>query len=305
MVQHGPAGERQWTMGSGTRSLVEWVAMRIHNPRRWFYSTSLLAALAVCSATPRIHAQTPPAQNPLPPAPDWAQPGSATHKQVPPPAGFHRPSTNFDTPIGIFDGQSDVGSALAPGSASYDAATGQYTIHSAGYNIWYSRDEFRFLWKRMSGDVSLAADISFPDPKGYGDRKAVLMIRQSLDDNSKTAMVALHGAGLVHLAWRLESDASLEDIGFRMSRSGGPDAGEPFSNGTINAKRIGIEKRGDEFVLFVSLDGEPMHQFGPPIKLHMDAPFYVGIGFCSHLPETVDTGVLSNVVLVNKAGKVR
>ena len=90
-----------------------------------------------------------------------------------------------------------------------------------------------------------------------------------------------------------------------MSRSGGPDAGEPFSNGTIDAKRIGIEKRGDEFVLFVSLDGEPMHQFGPPIKLHMDAPFYVGIGFCSHLPETVDTGMLSNVVLVNKAGKVK
>jgi len=279
--------------------------MRIHSSRRWFYSASLLAALAVCSAAPGIHAQTPPAQNPLPPVPDWAQPGSATHQQVPPPANFHRPSTNFNTPIGIFDGQSDVGSALAPGSASYDAATGQYTINSAGYNIWYSRDELRFLWKRMSGDVSLAADISFPNPKGYGDRKAVLMIRQSLDDDSKVAMVALHGAGLVHLAWRSERDASLEDIGFRMNRSGGPDAVAPFSNGTINARRIGIEKRGDEFVLFVSLDGEPMHQFGPPIKLHLDGPFYVGIGFCSHLPVTVDTGVLSNVLLENAAGKVR
>ena len=74
---------------------------------------------------------------------------------------------------------------------------------------------------------------------------------------------------------------------------------------TISAKRIGIEKRGDEFALWVSLDGEPMHQFGPPIKLHFDAPFYVGIGFCSHLPETVDTAVLSNVVLENEAGKVR
>ena len=83
---------------------------------------------------------------------------------------------------------------LVPGSASYDAATGQYTINSAGYNVWYTRDEFRFLWKRMSGDVSLAADINFPDPKGYGDRKAVLMIRQSLDDDSKAAMVAEHGA---------------------------------------------------------------------------------------------------------------
>ena len=51
-----------------------------------------------------------------------------------------------------------------PGSASYDPATKQYTVSSAGYNIWYQRDEFRFLWKKMSGDVSLAADASFPIP---------------------------------------------------------------------------------------------------------------------------------------------
>ncbi len=55
------------------------------------------------------------------------------------------------------------------------------------------RDEFRYLWKKMSGDVSLAADITFPDPNGYGDRKAVLIIRQDLDDDSKEAFVALHG----------------------------------------------------------------------------------------------------------------
>jgi hypothetical protein len=30
----------------------------------------------------------------------------------------------------------------------------------------------------------------------------------------------------------------------------------------------------------------------------------VGIGFCSHLPATVDTAVVSDVVLKNEAGKV-
>jgi len=55
----------------------------------------------------------------------------------------------------------------------------------------------------------------------------------------------------------------------------------------------------------LSLDGEPMHQFGAPIKLHFDAPFYVGIGFCSHQPATLDTAVLGDVVLENAAGKVR
>ena len=291
-------------MGSGRRGLLKWVAMRILALCRLFDSTLLFATLAASSAAFPLHAQAPPS-NPLPPIPDWALPGSATHQQVAPPADFHRPSTNFDAPIGIFDGQSDVGSALVPGSASYDAATGQYTIHSAGYNVWYTRDEFRFLWKKMSGDVSLAADINFPDPNGYGDRKVVLMIRQSLDDDSKAAMVAEHGAGMVHLAWRPEKDTRVTDMEFRIGGRGRPGGASPDSLVTISPKRIGIEKRGDEFSIWMSLDGEPMHQFGPPIKLHLDAPFYVGIGFCSHQPVTVDTAVLGNVVLENKAGKVR
>ena len=240
-----------------------------------------------------------------PQAPDWAQPGSATHKQVAPPPDFHRPSVNFDTPIGIFTGQSDIGGPLVPGSASFDPAADAYTIRSAGYNIWYTRDEFRFLWKKMSGDVSLAADIAYPDPNGYGDRKAVLVIRQSLDDDAKEAVVALHGLGMVHLAQRREPDTRMTDMEYRVGGRGIPGGASPDSFVTVIAKRIGIEKRGDDFQLWVSLEGEPMHAFGPPIHLHMDAPFYVGIGFCSHLPTTVDTAVLSHVVLENRAGEVR
>jgi hypothetical protein len=91
---------------------------------------------------------------------------------------------------------------------------------------------------------------------------------------------------------------------FRMGGRGRPGGQSPDSLVPIIARRIGIEKHGDEFALFVSLEGEPMHQFGPPIKLHLDGPFYAGIGFCSHLPETVDAAVLSNVVLENSAGRV-
>ncbi len=80
--------------------------------------------------------------------------------------------------------------------------------------------------------------------------------------------------------------------------------GSPDSLVPVFAQRIGIEKQGDSFALFVSLEGEPMHPFGPPIRLHIDGPFYAGIGFCSHLPDESDTAVLSNVVLENSAGKV-
>src|ERR1700761_2139150 len=195
-----------------------------------------------------------PAQTPV--VPDWAQPGSPTHQQVAPPADFHRPPTNFNTPAGVFTGQSDIGSAVVPGSANYDPATRQYTINSAGYNIWYTRDEFRYLWKKMSGDLSLAGDVSFPNPNGYGDRKVVLVIRQDLSDDAKEVMIGQHGAGMIHLAWRAEKGAMIKDMQYRF--------GGQLKD--VKAKRIGIEKQGDSVAIFVSLQGEPLHQFGPPVQ---------------------------------------
>ena len=249
---------------------------------------SALLSLLLAATPLLLPAQTPE-------APAWAEPGSATHVQVPPPAGFHRPARNLAAPMGLFEGQSDIGGALVPGGAAYDAGTGTYTITSAGYNIWYTRDEFRFLWRRLSGDVSIAADVSFPNAKGYGDRKAVLVIRQDLDDDSREAMAAQHGAGLIHLAFRPDKGANISEA-YRIQA--GPPAG-------AFPRRIGIEKRGDSFALYISLAGEPMHQAGPPVVLHVEGPFYAGIGFCSHLPVTSDAAALTNVVLENTAGRVR
>lgn len=246
----------------------------------------LILLLAVFALSQMVIAQTTSSKVEVP---DWALPGSATHQQVPPPANFHRDTRTDNKPIGIFSGQSDIGAALVPGSSSYNSSTGQYTINSAGYNVWYTRDEFRYLWKKMSGDVSLAADINFPDKEGYFDRKAVLVIRQSLEDDSKEAMVALHGGGLIHLAYR-------------------PDKGESMKEMRVEPKgalRLGIEKTGDDFTIYLSQTGEPMKKYGQPLHLHLDGPFYVGIGFCSHIPDKVDATVLSNVLLENAAAKMK
>jgi hypothetical protein len=263
-------------------------SIRINNP----VLSILLITLLFLAVSFRSSAQSAPAKVEVP---DWALPGSSTHTQVPPPAGFHRAPRTNNTPIGIFTGQSDVGAALVPGSSSYNASSKQYTIVSAGYNVWYQRDEFRYLWVKMSGDVSLAADIDFPNTAGYGDRKGFVIIRQSLDDDSKEAVVALHGGGLLHMAWRAEKGNLMTEIRIN-NRKGLPDLV------TGHVGRIGIQKHGDSFALFVSADGEPMRQAGEAIQLHLDQPFYVGIGFCSHLPAQTDTAVFSKVFLENKAG---
>jgi hypothetical protein len=249
-----------------------------------------------------LHAQTPGAAGAAPAhpeasaqaPPDWAQPGSPTHKQIPPPQGFHRPTVTFNTPIGFFTGQSDIGGPLVPAKASYDAGAKQYTINSAGYNIWYQRDEFRYLWIKMSGDVSLSADVTL-DPNGFADHFAALMIRESLDDDSRGIWAGVHSTGNVHLAQRPTTGAmAFNPVAIRLS--GALEKVQP--------KRIGIEKRGDLVALFISVAGEPMHQFGPPVTMHFNGPFYVGLGFASHMPTTLDTAVFTNVSLKSTADKL-
>src|SRR5882757_4302194 len=154
----------------------------------------LAASFAVLAVSPGLcQSLVPPPAPPGVEVPDWALPQSATHKQVPPPADFHRAPVTVNASIGQFDNQTDVGAALAPGSASYDSGAKTYTINSAGYNIWYQRDEFRYLWKKMSGDVSLAASVNWPDINDFHDRKVALVIRDSLDDDSRQIMTAQHG----------------------------------------------------------------------------------------------------------------
>jgi hypothetical protein len=259
-----------------------------------------LAACAALFIALPVFAQE--SYTPKPGTPDWAIPGSATHKQVAPPADFHRETLTLPEPLNGFT-VSEIGAPLVRGSSSF--ANGTYTVSSAGYNVWYTRDEFRYLWKLMKGDVSLAADIAFPDPSGYGDRKAVLVIRQELADDSRQVVVALHGAGMIQLAQRPEKGALTKDREFRVGGRGRPEGKSPDSLVNDIARRIGIEKRGNKFALFVSLEGEPMTQYGPPLELELEEPFYVGFGFCSHLPDVVDTATFANLLLVNKAGKVR
>jgi hypothetical protein len=260
---------------------------------------AVVVGAAVVAASPAFaQSMIPPPPPPGIAVPDWALPQSPAHKQVPPPPGFHRASVTYDKPIGIFENQTDVGGPLVPGSASFDAGT--YTITAAGYNIWYQRDEFRFLWKRMTGDVSLAASVTWPHMDDFHDRKVALVFRDSLDDDSREIVAAQHGNGMVHIAWRPEKGAQMTDIEYRA-------LSQPAAGGTetIHPTRLGIEKKGDRFQLYVSWQGEALHPEGKPVTFHSDGPLYVGIGFTSHLPATALTAKVSDVWLGNDAGLMR
>lgn len=86
--------------------------------------------------------------------------------------------------IGQFGSHADIGTVLHPGGAEYDLKTGTYTLTASGENMWFRSDAFQFVWKKVSGDVALSADISFVGQGGNPHRKAVVMLRQNLDPDS-------------------------------------------------------------------------------------------------------------------------
>jgi len=185
--------------------------------------------------------------------------------------------------LGIFDSQSDVGSVVPPGVATFDAATGVYTIRSAGANLWVSVDAFHFVWKKVSGDVSLTADVKLADagPTASPHRKALLMFRQTLDSDSLYADAAIHGSGETALQYRRNKGDTTQDIAFNI--------GAP--------QRLRLEKRGDTITLFLSAHGEPLHQVGASVKLHFDGDFYAGLGVCAHNPDAIEQATFAHVEL--------
>ena len=181
--------------------------------------------------------------------------------------------------LGIFDGQGDVGSVLHKGSVEYDAARGTYRLTGSGENMWATADAFLFVWKKVSGDVSLSADVSFPDTAGEAHKKAVLVIRQSLDADSAYADAALHGNGLTSLQSRETAGAATHEIQANVS---GP-------------KRLRITKLGKYVYMSIAGEGEELHPAGGEMPLDLQEPYYVGIGVCAHNKDAITSATFSNV----------
>lgn len=180
---------------------------------------------------------------------------------------------------GIFEGHEDVGTVIHPGSVNYDAAKQTYTVTGSGENMWFGMDDFQFAWKKMSGDVAISADIAFVGDKGNNHRKAVLMIRQSLEGNSPAVDIARHGDGLTSLQFRDEA---------------GADDHEVQSN-VVAPKRVRLEKRGDYFYAFVTGQNGKLEPAGASTKLILNGPFYIGIGVSAHDKDATESAVFSNV----------
>jgi len=180
--------------------------------------------------------------------------------------------------VGIFDNSSDVGIVARSGSAQFIRDGNEYRLTGGGANMWGQRDAFHYLWKKVSGDLSLTTRIRWIGDGKNPHRKAGWMIRQSLADDSPYADAVVHGDGLTSLQFRTTKGGTTEEIK------------SPLSAPAF----IRLERCADAFSLSVSRDGDVYQPVGS-ISVHLEDPVHVGLAVCSHDDTTTETAVFSRV----------
>lgn len=193
---------------------------------------------------------------------------------------------SYSQKVGIFEAQTDVGKVLYAGKGIYNSNTGDYLLSGSGSNIWFTSDEFHFVWKRMKGDFILRARGNFLGKGVEEHRKYGWMVRQNLDTSSTMVAATIHGNGLTSLQYRSAPHTNVEEKQFEIK---GPDV-------------VQLERRGDTFIMSVAHFGDTfVTQEISNIKFDDDV--YVGLFVCAHNKDVVENATFENVRIVVPASK--
>ena len=188
-----------------------------------------------------------------------------------------------NNPVGIFEFNEDIGNPKLKGAASYDESTQTYTIKGAGYNIWFERDEFRYLYNKIKGDFILTANFAFVGEGVDPHRKYGWMVRESNEDNAAHVTATNHSDGLTVMQWRELRGAHMRD----------PED-EIFSP-KRNYDIIQLERKGKKLIMRAAHAGEPLQKIGSHVMEYMPEEVLAGLFVSSHNPDVVEEAKVWNV----------
>jgi hypothetical protein len=186
--------------------------------------------------------------------------------------------------IGIFDGHGDVGQVHYAGSVSYDRQHEEYVISGSGRNMWGERDDFHFVWKRVSGNFVLRARARFLGKGVEEHRKIGWTIRPSLEPDGAHVTAALHGNGLMSLQFRRAPGAITEE---EKAADSLPDADAV----------IRLERRDGAYFMAVGRYGDTLVTQRLNAAVSLPDTVYVGLFVCSHNESVMERAAFSEVAL--------
>jgi dipeptidyl aminopeptidase/acylaminoacyl peptidase len=187
-------------------------------------------------------------------------------------------------PIGAFDEQSDIGAVHFPGGATYDATEQAYTLSGSGTNMWVDHDEYHFVWKKITGDFIIQAQVELTSTGGNGHRKVGIIARNSLDPRSPHVNAARHGDGLTSFQYRRTEGGTTEEKRFDLN----------------GADVIQLARHGHTFTMSAAHFGE-IYKTQTIDDVDLGETLYVGLYVCAHDNTRSESARFHNVRLIRPA----
>ncbi len=184
---------------------------------------------------------------------------------------------------------------------SADESGGMWIIRADGADIWGSADEFHYAYVPLSGDGEIVAHVISNGEGSNGWAKGGVMIRETLDQGSKHAIMAMTGGegGGIAFQGRPETDGSSWGL-----------------QGDITASLpqwVKLTREGNTITGYYSADGvewtlmtdtSPDGDMTDPIDIEMAEDVYIGLFVTSHAAGEIRTYMFDNVELVISAPAV-
>jgi hypothetical protein len=169
-------------------------------------------------------------------------------------------------------------------AAFVELAPGTIIMNGTGADIWGTSDRFRFVYKQLTGNGSITAQvISVGNTDPWA--KAGVMIRETLDPGSRHAMVILSPNNGVAFQRRLEPSGTSTNTN---------------QTGLVAPYWVRLTRNGNTFVAECSADGVNWTSVGPdPVQsqdtIAMANQVYIGLAVTSHDAAEVCGAKFSNV----------
>jgi len=172
-------------------------------------------------------------------------------------------------------------SGLAPDF--FEAADGTILMNGIGADIWDAADQFRYAYKRLTGDGSMVARVEELDGTPSTWAKAGVMVRQNDAVGSTHSFMCMTGGDGNGASWQ----------------------GRPTENGTsVNNDAtsavappywVRIDRAGDTLTGYLSPDGQDWTQLGDARSISMTDPVLIGLALTSHNAAVTTSATFSNV----------
>jgi Tol biopolymer transport system component len=179
---------------------------------------------------------------------------------------------------GSFSGFVHIGNPEQKGKVDFNGETETYTLEGASGNMWFDRDDFHFLYKKLKGNFILHARVEFIGEGTEPHRKVGWMIRHSLESNSPHINAVVHGDGLTSLQFRKTPGGMTEEV---KSAASAPNI-------------IQLERKGNTYIMSVARHGEPFTTT-TFTDLSLGDDVYVGLFLCSHNEAATEKALVRNV----------